>query len=610
MPQTASFVRVPLASKASKESFLQRPRAPVRRPRTRLTRDTRYDRTQSTKREEMSATVEPQMHPTASDNLLTTVIAQWRQILLAALATGLIGFGMSALQPVEYTTEASMLLADPRNTGLFGETGVNFLDPSRYVRNQAEFARSNPVMERAGVLLDGRLNAAEIREASSVRPAADLDQLTIRATDGTATGASQIANAIGEAYQAVVREEAERSTQASLAELQAQRTQLEAAIAVAEERLDETPTDASAQAERDAAVNQLISINNRADQIAVDSALFGSGVELFERAAAPDRPSAPNPVRNAALSGVLGGLAAAGVAWWRADETATADGRNDPSRVLKAPLLGSVPSFEDIGISGSVPTVEAPKSPAGEAYQFLVGALAFALTESGGSSVVLTSASPVDGKTVTCLNLAVAAAQDGRDVVLVDADTRVRGLTRRLGAQDTGGLPALADSRVDLSEIVVPLLADGGQLVPFIPAKSLGDDTAAFFRTPGFRQAVARLKSVADLIIVDSPPLLLASDASAIATNVDGIVVVVSRGTSMKLLEEMRERLDRIGTPVLGYVYTKARVDGSGYSDYAYRYGYSYTYGYGETPEDRRSRNSGRSRRRPLSKSREKASIR
>jgi Mrp family chromosome partitioning ATPase/capsular polysaccharide biosynthesis protein len=555
----------------------------------------------------MSEITSPQDGLLGGDELLAALLGRWRQILIAGIAAALLGFGLSALQPVEYTAEASLLLADPRNTGLFGETGVNFLDPSRYVRNQAEFARSNPVVERASVLLDGRLDRDEVRERSTIQPATDLDQLSIRVTDGTASGAAQIANAIGEAYQAVVREEAERSTQASLTELQAQRSELQAAIDAAEERLAAAPGDASARAERDAAVNQLITIDSRADQIAVDSTLFGSGVELFERADVPRSPSAPTPLRNAVLAGILGALAAAALAWWRADETATADGRNDPSRMLKAPLLGTVPSFEEIGLTGSVPTVEAPKSPAGEAYQFLVGSLAFALAENGGRSVVLTSASPIDGKTVTCLNLAVAAAQDGRDVVLVDADTRVRGLTRRLGAKDTGGLPALADARNDLSEIVVPLTADDGKHVPFIPAKSLGDDTAAFFRTPGFRQAVTRLKQVADLIIVDSPPLLLASDASAIATNVDGIVVVVARGTSMKLLEEMRERLDMIGTPVLGYVYTKAKLDGAGYGDYAYRYGYSYAYGYGETPNDRRPQKSAKVRKRSGGRHREKA---
>ena len=524
----------------------------------------------------MSSSLGTPYNAGGSEELLTALWGRWRQILVAATAAALLGFGVSGLQPVEYTAEASLLLADPRSTGLFGETGSSFLDPSRYVRNQAEFANSNAVIRRASVLLGDRVDLNYIRERSSIRPAADLDQLTIFATDGTAAGAAQMANAIGEAYQVVVREGVEESARASLTELQLQREGLTEAIRAAEERLDETPEDASAVAQRDAAVNQLISIDNRADQIAVDSALFGAGVELFEEAEVPRSPSAPTPLRNAALAGILGALGSGVWVWWRAAETATADGRNDPARALKAPLLGSVPNFEELGLETGLPTVDAPKTPAGEAYQFLVGAMAFALAESGGRSVVLTSASPDDGKTVTCLNLAVAAAQDGRDVVLIDADTRVRGLTRLLSAPETGGLPALADMRRDLAEVLIPLTVDEQRYVPFVPARALGDDTAAFFRTPGFRQAIDRLREVSDLIIVDSPPLLLAADASAIATNVDGIVVVVSRGTSLKLLEEMRERLDRIGTPVLGYVYTKARFDSAGYGDYSYRYGYSY----------------------------------
>ena len=84
----------------------------------------------------------------------------------------------------------------------------------------------------------------------------------------------------------------------------------------------------------------------------------------------------------------------------------------------------------------------------------------------------------------------------------------------------------------------------------------------------------------ADLVLYDTPPLLLASDTSAIAAHVDGIVVIVSRGTPVRQLEALRERLDHVGTPVIGYVFTKDRVD-AGYG-YGYRYGYK---GYG-TVED------------------------
>lgn len=507
--------------------------------------------------------------------------AKW-SIVVTAICAALIGFGVSALQPTTYQAQAELLLVDPRNSGLFEETGVNFLDPSRYVRNQAELARSAPVITRTAELIGGRLSTDAVTRALTVRPSVDLDLLTVLASDRTGPGAAQIATAAGEAYQQIVREQVQGNADSSLAEIEGQRVQLEATIAEAEAELATAPGDSSLTAERDSAITQLVDLRSRADQIAVDASLFGSGVQQFQEADIPESPAAPQPMRNAALAFVLGALAAGGLAWWRAEETATADGRNDPSTVLNAPLLGSVPDFAESGLDTVLPTVAAPKSPPAEAYQFLVGALAHAMEEVDGRSVLITSAGPADGKTMTTLNLAVAASQDGRDVLVVDADTRMRGLTRILGLAHEAGLPELADGR-PLAEVVELAGIGEGHALPVIPAMPMGKDTAAFFRTPGFLRAVKVLVAPADLVLFDTPPLLLAADTAAIARCVDGIVVVVARGTPMRTLREMRERLDLTGTPVLGYIFTKA-TSGTGYGAYG-RYGYRY--GYGEDPADR-----------------------
>jgi Mrp family chromosome partitioning ATPase len=136
-----------------------------------------------------------------------------------------------------------------------------------------------------------------------------------------------------------------------------------------------------------------------------------------------------------------------------------------------------------------------------------------------------------------------------------------------------------------LGDVITLLDTGDGQVLPIVPAAPLGDDTAAFFRTPGFRRVAHEMAGSADLVIYDTPPMLLASDTSAIAASVDGIVVVVARGTPISTLRQMRERLDLVGTPLIGYIFTKARQsEGYGYGgSYAYRYGYQY--GYGEHPD-------------------------
>ncbi len=499
--------------------------------------------------------------------------ARW-SIVVAAVCAGLLGFGLSSLQAETYQASAELLLTDPRNTGVFEDTGVSFLDPSRYVRNQAELARSATVMGEASTLVGGRLDAGDIEDRINVRPSVDLDLLTITATDATGAGAAELANAVADGYQLVVQQQVEARTQASIDELREQRVQLEETIAAAEEQIASGAV-ATGTASRDGALQQLVSINNRIDQIAVDASLFGAGVDLAEQATAPRFPASPQPRRNAALAFVLGGLAAAGLAWWRAEETATAVERHDPAEALRAPLLGTVPSYESAQVDTPLPTISTPTSPVAEAYQFLVNSIAHALEDAGGTSFLITSAGPADGKTLTAANLGIAAAQDGREVLLVDADTRIRGLTRLFDVEAEKGLDALADGAALID--LVTLLETGQRHAALLPAVPLGEDTAAFFRTPRFRQAAHTLDAAADLVVYDTPPLLLASDTSAIAAHVAGIVVVVSRGTPIRQLEALRERLDRVGTPVIGYIFTKDRLT-SGYGYGSYRYGY---HGYG-----------------------------
>jgi capsular exopolysaccharide synthesis family protein len=357
-------------------------------------------------------------------------------------------------------------------------------------------------------------------------------------------------------------------------------TELRERIDRAESRLEANPDDAQAQAERDAATNQLITFESRADRIAVDAALFGAGVERFTEARPPEDPAQPQPLRNAAVAAVLGLLASSALAWWRAEQTQSADRRQDPAPVVGAPLLAQVPDFKSVGVTGADPARSAPHSPTAESYQFLVSSLEYALADSGGRTVVVTSPGPADGKTLTAFNLAVAAARDGRRVLLCDADERVRGLTALAGTATAPGITDLADDEMPLEGCVadVPLLA--GESLPFVPCGSRPSDPAGFFRTPGFRKALGRVTEGGDLVVLDSPPLLAVADASAIAGQVDGIILVVAKGTPLKTLEEVRERLEFIGTPLLGYVFNRAEARGTS----AYSYGYDgYGYGHGHS---------------------------
>lgn len=500
--------------------------------------------------------------------------ALWRHrrlVVAATLIAGVLGYAASLLQPAVYEAEARLLLAGPRAIGTSGESGpFGSADASRHVRNQAESIKTAQVAAHAADLLPGNTTVQNILDNVEAYAEPDIDMVTVRAQADSPDGAALLANAVAEAYQDTVAQEVQARADESIAELEISKERLQQRINAAEEGLADDPDNSALRAERDAAVSQLISLEGRADQIAVDASLHGSGVQRFEHALVPEGRAQPLPVRNGTVAALLGLMVAAGFAWWRGEYAQTADSRHDPAHVLGAPLLGEIPVTpvqEQPWASAATPHTPAVT----EAYQFTLSSLEYAMAEAGASSILITSAKSGDGKTVTALNLILAAYQDGRRHLLVDADQRKRDLTHLSPVAPEPGLTDLADDRVPFDGCASQWTVSNAD-INFVPAGSRPDDPSGFFRTAGFKKAVMRIKEQADLAIVDSPPLLAVSDTSAIAGQVDGIVIVVNRGTPIRLLDDIRERLDFIGSPVLGYIFNRAQQS---------RNPYGYGYGYG-----------------------------
>lgn len=506
---------------------------------------------------------------------------KWAVLAATLLGVGA-GYGLAALQPVRFEAHAEVVLRDPRDAGVFQELGPQVSDPTRHARNQAKRILSSSVAAVASERLGGRLPSSEVRERLRTDAAADLDLVTVSAWDDSAQGAAEIANAAVAAYEDVVRTEIQESAQATITELQESRADLQAVVTRTEQQLAAGGGTATTQAERDAALNELISVQSQINRLSIDAALYGSGVEFVEPAEAPERPVQPRPVATTTVGGLLGLLAGAAFSVWRGGAAQRADRAHDPQSVLKAPLLGTVPTFRvaDPGTGGAwmCPTVTAPESPAAEAYRFAATAMEHAALEHGATVVVVTSANPGDGKTTTAVNLAAASHRKGRRVLLVDGDARVRGLTTALRMAKQAGLTDLAQSGATLLDAVQWLPLTEPNSMPVTPIGRVDVDPATFFRTRECRSALDRLRQWADLMVLDTPPLLSVADASAIAGRADGLIIVVDRGTPMRILEDVRERMAFIGTPLLGYVFNRGSARGK-----AYGYGYRRPSGFEDT---------------------------
>jgi len=226
-------------------------------------------------------------------------------------------------------------------------------------------------------------------------------------------------------------------------------------------------------------------------------------------------------------------------------------------------------------------TLTQPRSPTAESYRTLRTNLQFSLLRRPLGSLVVTSPNPGEGKSTTSANLAVVMAQSGKRVVLVDGDLRKPALHRFFGLPNNLGLTSLlldASSRPQdaLRSIdAVPELRvlTSGPLPPN-PAEVLG--------SPGMKRVLAALQADADLVIVDSPPILLVTDAAILAAEAAGTLIVLdSGGTRTDAARKAAETLQKAGVAPLGAVVNKlnrTQVGGS------YRYGsyYRYDHGYGD----------------------------
>lgn len=219
-------------------------------------------------------------------------------------------------------------------------------------------------------------------------------------------------------------------------------------------------------------------------------------------------------------------------------------------------------------VSDLLVTLSDPRSPISEAYRTLRTNLQFVSLDKPLRTILVTSAGSDEGKSTLIANLAIAMAQGERKVILVDCDLRRPCLHKLFGLGSREGLTSMmvaegGSAEPPLQETGVPgltLLASG----PLPPSPS---DLLGSRRMDG---VLATLKERADVVLLDSPPVVAVSDAAVLATKVDGVLLVVSAGhTRREGVQAAKAKLEKVNANLLGAVLTNAALDASlsGYYD-------------------------------------------
>ncbi|MFJ6355776.1 polysaccharide biosynthesis tyrosine autokinase [Pseudarthrobacter oxydans] len=291
------------------------------------------------------------------------------------------------------------------------------------------------------------------------------------------------------------------------------------------------------------------------------------GLSVITPAKAPLAPSGPNTKVNLALGLIVGLVFGTAAAIARSALDNRIRGESDLRRVTDAPLLGGI-SFDQDATKMPLLTDASHQSPRTESFRQLRTNLQFANVSRRAKTVLITSSLPGEGKSTTATNLAIALAQAGQTVCLVDADLRRPMIGEYLGLERSAGLTTALVGSMDVGDLLQPWGEDrlyvltSGQIPPN-PSELLGSEDMKIL--------IDRLETSFDVVIIDAPPLLPVTDAAVLSQNVGGVIVVVGvQKIRHQDLEKSLNALSMVGSTVLGVVLNRLPVKGPD----SYSYGY------------------------------------
>jgi polysaccharide biosynthesis transport protein len=334
-----------------------------------------------------------------------------------------------------------------------------------------------------------------------------------------------------------------------------------------------------------------------------------TNLRVVDPAMVPDSPSRPRKARNIALALMVGLLGGIGLAFLREYLDNTVKTPDDIEYLGNLPSLAVVPALVALNGRAGVParllksgekalekknkgngrvelvSFERPQSPIAEAFRALRTSLLLSRADNPPQVILVTSALPKEGKTTAAVNLAATLAQLGDRTILLDADMRKPGIAKLLGLHNgrQAGLSTYLAGVAPIEECIHPTPLGPGMTV--LPAGPIPPSPADLLSSQRLVDGIAALRREYKFIVVDSPPIMLATDAVILSSWADGVLLVVRSGATPKgAFTRTRDLLAGVKCRVLGVILNAVDTGAPDYY-YSYRY-YPYQHGsYGEGAE-------------------------
>jgi receptor protein-tyrosine kinase len=299
-------------------------------------------------------------------------------------------------------------------------------------------------------------------------------------------------------------------------------------------------------------------------------------VVVEQRATVPEYPVVPSKKRNLALGILLGPMLGIGLAFLRDLLDNTVKSQETLEEITGTGVVGYIPFDKKFETAPAI-SFDTDNSSAAEAFRKLRTNLQFLTVDNPPRVILVSSASPSEGKSTAAINIALALAEAEQNVVLVDGDLRRPRIAKYLDVVGSVGMSNALSGAAPLTEVLqktkypqLSVLAAGP--TPPNPSELLGSRTA--------EKMFGELRTQFDYVIIDSAPLLAVTDGAVLAAHADGALVVVRAGkTKRDQLKHAMGMLHDVGATLLGGVLTMMPTRGSGVYSYNYYYYYGGNYG-------------------------------
>jgi polysaccharide biosynthesis transport protein len=498
-------------------------------------------------------------------------------VLVCAILVPAAALAFSLAQEKEYSASASLLFRDPQFDQKFSGATVFApnSDPTREAATNVKLVSLQVVASRTAKALGGKMTAEEIGGKVTVEEAGQSDVANITAVDHDPKFAAKLADTFATQFIAF-RRDADRSKIASA------------------EKLVQQKLSALPAAEQGGA--QGTALRKQAEQLQIMAALQTGNAELVQPAETPSSPSSPKPVRNSALGLIFGLLLGIGLALLLERLDRRLKTPKEIGEAFDRPVLGAIPESRAIAALEKDPQRLAPGEA--EAFRMLRANLRYFNVDRAIRSVLITSSAPADGKSTVAMHLASAAGAAGSRTLLLEADLRHPTLARRLGLPNERGLSqVLAGQAESLRDVAHSVSVAGRRpsdtdfrTLDVVVCGPIPPNPTDLIESERMRELIHGAEADYDLVVIDTPPTSVVSDAIPLVKQVSGVIVVCRLGkTTRESASHLRQQLENLEANTLGVVVNSVGRQ----SGYGYAYAYGYGYGTGSEQQQPRRRRGG-----------------